>query len=166
MKVALMLPAGTVTLGGVITWPSILPLRKTAAPPAGAGEVSRTVPVTMSPASTDDELRINEETLGGGVGLPGGVSNTETWKACTPLSLSVPGSIVTRVAVVTGLVAILKSASVPPAGMKTVAGGLTRLVSPLTRRTVTPPGGAADCSVTVPVNEVPPTTLSWLSSMP
>jgi hypothetical protein len=73
---------------------------------------------------------------------------------------------VTRVGADTALVAIVKSASVAPAGIKTVAGGLTRLVSPLTSRTVTPPGGAADCSVTVPVNVVPPTTFSALSSIP
>jgi len=49
VKVALTLPAGTVTLGGVITWPSILPCKETTAPPAGAGEVSFTVPVTLLP---------------------------------------------------------------------------------------------------------------------
>ena len=46
LKVALMLPTGTVTFGGVITWPSILPCKVTRAPPAGAAEVSLTVPVT------------------------------------------------------------------------------------------------------------------------
>src|SRR5262249_46565763 len=59
-----------------------------------------------------------------------------------------------------------KSASVAPAGMKTVAGGLKGFVSPLTMRTVTPPGGAADCRVTVPLNDVPPTTLSALLCVP
>ena len=52
--------------------------------------------------------------------------------------------MVTRVETETGLVAIAKSAPVAPAGINTVAGGLTRLVSLLTKVTVVPPGGAAD----------------------
>ena len=77
MKVALMLPAGTVTFGGVITWPSILPCKVTRAPPAGAAEVSLTVPVTVLPASTDGWLSVSDERLGAGVGLPAGVRTTE-----------------------------------------------------------------------------------------
>src|SRR3954447_7623304 len=73
VKVALMLPAGTVTLGGVMTCPSILPCRVTSAPPAGAGEVSLTVPVTLPPAGIDDWLKVRDERQGGGVGLPAGV---------------------------------------------------------------------------------------------
>ena len=80
--------------------------------------------------------------------------------------MSVPVSMVTRAATETALVVIVKVASVPPAGMETVAGGLTRLVSLLTSRTVVPPGGAGVCKVTVPVKELPPTTLSLLSPVP
>src|ERR1051325_6998640 len=129
------------------------------APPAGAAEVNVTVPVTVLPAVIDDWLRVSEERLGGGVGFPGGTTSTEIWNGCSPLSVSVPGSILTRVGAETELVEIGKSASVAPAGIKTVGGGLTKLVSLLTSRTVIPPVGAADSKVTVPLNEVPPTTL-------
>jgi hypothetical protein len=54
VNVALRLPAGTVTLGGVITWPSMLPCKETTEPPAGAGEVSLTVPVTLLPEEMVD----------------------------------------------------------------------------------------------------------------
>jgi hypothetical protein len=73
LKVALKLPAGTVTLGGVITWPLSLAFKVTIAPPAGAGEVSLTVPVTVPPAGIAVWLRVKVDRLAGGVGLPGGV---------------------------------------------------------------------------------------------
>ena len=47
-------PAGTVTLGGVATSPSRLPLSGMTAPPAGAGAVRVTVPVVVVPPSTLD----------------------------------------------------------------------------------------------------------------
>ena len=80
--------------------------------------------------------------------------------------MSVPVSIMIRVATDTALVGIEKSTSVAPAGMNTVAGGLTILGSLLTRRTVVPPEGAALCNVTVALTDVPPTTLSLLKLMP
>src|SRR6185436_11538878 len=125
----------------------MLPCNGMTAPPAGAAEVNVTVPVTVFPASMEDWLRVSEARLGGGAGTPGGVTTTDIWNACTPLSLSVPGSIRTRVGTETVLVAIEKSASVAPAGINTVDGGLTKLVSLLTIQTVTPPGGAADSKV-------------------
>jgi hypothetical protein len=80
--------------------------------------------------------------------------------------MSVPVSIMTRVATATALVGIVKSTSVAPAGMKTVAGGLTIVGSLLTSRTVVPPAGAALSNVTVALTDVPPTTLSVLKLVP
>ena len=74
--------------------------------------------------------------------------------------------MMTRVATETAVVGIVKSTSVAPAGMTTVGGGLTILESLLTSRTVVPPGGAALCSVTVALTDVPPTTLSLLKLVP
>ena len=52
----------------------MLPCNLTTAPPAGAGEVSRSVPVTVLPDRTVELLSVNEERLGAGRGLPGGVT--------------------------------------------------------------------------------------------
>ena len=51
--------------------------------------------------------------------------------------------MMTRIGTETALVGTAKSMSVAPAGMKTVAGGLTILGSLLTSLTVMPPAGAA-----------------------
>src|SRR5512133_2984651 len=102
----------------------MLPCNLTTAPPAGAGEVSRSVPVTVPPDRTVELLSVNEERLGRGWGLPGGVIVNHVCGARYP-SASVPVSMITRVATETVLVGIVKSTSVAPAGIKTMAGGLT-----------------------------------------
>jgi hypothetical protein len=56
VNVALVAPAGTVTVGGTVATVVSLLARDTTAPPAGAVAVSRTVPVTDFPPLTD-ELR-------------------------------------------------------------------------------------------------------------
>src|SRR5436190_6849977 len=137
----------------------MLPCRVTTAPPAGAGEVSLTVPVTVLPEGTDDWLKVRDERLGGGVGLPAGVKVIQVCGARYP-SISVPVSITTRIGAETALVGMLKSVPVAPAGIKTVAGVLTRFKSLLTSLTVVPPVGAGLCKVMLPATEVPPTTLS------
>jgi len=76
------------------------------------------------------------------------------------LSFPVPVLIVTSWFSATALVAIAKLTAVAPSGTKTLAGGRTSAVSVLTSVTTAPPAGAACSSVTVPVTEVPPTTLS------
>jgi hypothetical protein len=53
-NVALVDPAGTVTLAGTDTGP--LPDKDTTAPPAGAEPVSVAVPVTLSPPTALDAL--------------------------------------------------------------------------------------------------------------
>ena len=67
-KVALLAPAGTVTLGGTLAAPLLLASR-TCAPPAGASPLSVTVPVEdCAPPITLVGFRVSEERerLGGG----------------------------------------------------------------------------------------------------
>ena len=64
VKVALVLPAGMVTLAG--TEAVELPDRKVMrAPPAGAGPLSLTVPVELDPPRTDVGLRVKEDKAAG-----------------------------------------------------------------------------------------------------
>ena len=65
VKVALALPAGTVTLNGTLAAP--LPLESmTCAPPAGAGPLSVTVPMEdCTPPTTLVGFSVSEETVGG-----------------------------------------------------------------------------------------------------
>ncbi len=67
MNVALVLPAGTVTLSGTLATEGALLLSGTAAPPLGAAPVRVTVPWRVFPPTTLDVLRDNEFNLKGGV---------------------------------------------------------------------------------------------------
>src|SRR5262245_58018171 len=78
----------------------MLPCNVTTAPPTGAGEVSCSVPVTVPPDRTVELLSVNEERLGGGGGLPGGVTVNQVCGARYP-SMSVPVSMITRLATAT-----------------------------------------------------------------
>jgi hypothetical protein len=65
VKVALLLPPGTVTLAGTLAAPLLLE-RVTCAPPAGAGPLSVTVPVEdCTPPTTLVGFNVSEETVGG-----------------------------------------------------------------------------------------------------
>ena len=64
LNVALVDPDGTVTLAGTVTGS---PLDKaTATPPPGAPSLMTTVPVTESPPTTVDALRVNAITRSAG----------------------------------------------------------------------------------------------------
>jgi hypothetical protein len=67
MKLALLAPAGTVTLAGTAATPVLLLERETTAPPAGAGPLRVTVPVEDVPPVTLVGLSVNDEreTAGG-----------------------------------------------------------------------------------------------------
>ena len=64
LKLALVPPAGTVTLAGTTAAGSLLE-SVTCAPPAGAGAFSVTVPVEGLPPVTLVGLTVSEETIGG-----------------------------------------------------------------------------------------------------
>jgi hypothetical protein len=69
VKVALLLPAGTVTLDGTLAAPLLLE-STTCAPPAGADPLSATVPVDdCAPPVTLVGLNVSEETVGRGGGV-------------------------------------------------------------------------------------------------
>src|SRR5215510_2053928 len=77
VKLALRLPAGTVTFCGVTTCPSMLPLSRTRAPPGGAVEVSVTVPVVVLSLTITSLASDRGHRLGAGAGLPGGITFSE-----------------------------------------------------------------------------------------
>src|SRR6476646_2438157 len=133
-----MLPAGTVTFCGVTTWPSMLPLRRTTAPPAGAGLVSVAVPVTVPPPRTALLDSERTERLGAGGGPPAGMRAIHVSGARNP-SKAVPELRTTRVGTVTAAVGMLKVAPNAPAGIVTFAGVATSDLSLLIRVTTTPP---------------------------
>ncbi len=69
VKVALLLPAGTVTLEGTLAAPLLLE-SITCAPPAGAGPLNVTVPVEdCRPPTTLVGFNVSEETVGRGGGV-------------------------------------------------------------------------------------------------
>ena len=76
VKVALVAPAGTVTLEGTLAAPLSLE-RKTWAPPAGAGPVRVTVPMEDWPPKTFAGLSVNEATVGAGGGAGVTVSEAD-----------------------------------------------------------------------------------------
>ena len=64
-KVAVVPPAGTVTLAGTLATPGLVLESDTTVPPLGAGALSVAVPVEELPPVTLDGLRLREESVGG-----------------------------------------------------------------------------------------------------
>ena len=150
-KFALVAPAATVTLAGTPATVVLLLDNVTMAPPVEAAVVKVTVPVLGAPPTTLVGLTVTEDKLGGG-----GVGLTVS-TAVGEAPPKVP-EIVAVVAAVTAVVVMEKFALVAPAATVTLAGTVATAVLALLRLTMAPPGGAPAVSVTVPCDELPPTT--------
>ena len=150
-KLALSAPAVTVTRAGTLATVVVLLDSVTIAPPVGATVVNVTVPVLAAPPTTLVGLTVTEDKLaGGGGGLTVSTAERET-------ALKVP-VIDSAVEAVTDVVVTVKVALVAPAATVTLAGTVAAAVLALLRPTTAPPAGAPAVNVTVPCDELPPTT--------
>jgi len=157
VKLALLVPAGTVTLGGTVTTAGWLVPSDTTAPPAGAAALKVTVPVEELPAVTLLGVSVREDTIG--EPPPGGVTISVADLATVPPKNR---EMVAEVVAVTVLVETVKLALVAPAGTVTMPGTEAAELL-LEGKTSTPLQGGGALSVTVAVEELPPTTLVGLS---
>ena len=150
-KVALVAPAPTVTLAGTVATPEFELARLTRSPALGAALVKVAVPVAEAPPVTVAGFRVIALRLtGGGTGL-----TVSTAVRVTPPKVP---EIDNAVVAITLVVVIEKVALVAPAAMVTLAGTVATAVFALLRPTTAPPAGAPAVSVTVPCDELPPTT--------
>jgi len=156
VKVALLLPAATVTLAGGVAAGALLP-SVTNRPPAGAGAVRVTVPWELVPPMTEAGASDTELTAGNGAG---GL----TASAVVFVTPAYVAEIVAVAVEVTVAVAMVKVALLLPAATVTLAGGVaegTLLPSVTTR----PPAGAGAVRVTVPCEVAPPVTVAGLTEI-
>jgi hypothetical protein len=154
VKVALVAPGATVTEPGTLATAALALDSVTTAPDAGAALVSVAVPCEAAPPVTLPGLSAIVDNAGPGGGVPAAltVSDVAALRRRSPV-------IVTAVSEATDVVAIGNVALAAPAGTVTLAGTLAALPA-LNNCTDAPPGGAALCSATVPVDAAPPLTLA------
>ena len=150
VNIALVNPAGTVTLDGTVASEGLLLESATVTPPAGAGPLRVTVPVEEPPPVVLDGFSASEERTAGSTVI------VAVWAAPPNTAETVD-----VVAAATGLVLTAKVALVVPSGIVTDAGTVTD-GSLLDKEITAPPVGAGPLSVIVPVDELPPVTSAGL----
>src|SRR2546425_356215 len=160
LNVVLVFPAGTVTLptAGTLATAVLLLKRVTTAPPVGAAALKVTVPVEDAGPTTLVGLSAMVESVTAGGGGGGGVTVSGTVRVTPPKD----AEMVAELAAATGEVDTVKVALVAPAAIVTLAGTLATAALLLESDTTAGLGVTA-AKVTVPVEEVPPSTLVGLT---
>src|SRR2546425_4547326 len=158
VNVALVAPAGTVTLPLTGTLATALLLdRVTSAPPVGAVALNVTVATEELPPTTLVGFSAKPDTVRGGGGGGG-----ETVKSAGLVRPPKEAEIVMGVDVVTEVVVTLKLAVVDPAATVTLAGTVATTVLLLERVTAVAAEGAG-LMLTVPCEVLPPATVAGVS---
>ena len=149
VKLALVLPAGTVTFTGTRATEALLLDNDTTIPPLGAGLLSVTFPVEVFPPTMVEGLEDMEI-----------IAGRFTARVEDLLTPPYTAEVVTEVDVDTGVVVIVKVALVFPLNTVTVAGTFATEILLLDNDTTDPPVSAGPFSVTVPVEVFPPSTVA------
>src|SRR5687768_681906 len=154
-KVALLDPAGTVTLAGTRATGFVL-VSGTTTPPAGALAVRVTLPVELlQPPANDPGVRVRADTAG-----------SSTASSAVRVNPRREAETVTVFAEETGLVVTVKVAEDAPWATVTLAGTDATAGSELERFTGVPPAGAGRSRTTVPVEVFEPVTVVGASESP
>ena len=157
VNVALLLPAGTVTLAGIVAARVLLLESPTVTPPAGAGAANVTVPSEEEPLATLAGLSVRAESVTGGGGAGG-----ETVSSAVLVRPPKEAAIVMVVDAVTEVVVTLKPAVVDPVATVRLAGTVATTVLLLERVTAVGAEGAG-LMLTVPCKVLPPATVAGVS---
>lgn len=149
-KVVDVVPAGTVTFVGTVAAARFELVRVTTVPPVAAAPFNVTVAVDVEDPKAVDGARLTEY----------GIGTAEVVSATVRLPPAFVAVIVVDPVVDASRVGIANVPSVAPAGIVMLAGTVARVGTELVRVTTAPPAGAGAYRVTVPVTDMPPTTLA------